>query len=106
MIRIIVDSSADYLKEEIDKRKMTLVPLNINLGDTLYQDGVDITRDQLYEWLIESNDFPKTAQPSPELFLKHFEEAKEAGDDVICITLFAVHPVGLPLSQVLITYTP
>ena len=34
---------------------MTLVSLTINLDETLYQDGVDITRDQLYEWLMENN---------------------------------------------------
>jgi len=87
MIRIIVDSSADYGKEELDAKKLTLVSLNINLDDKHYLDGVDITRDQLYEWLIESNGFPKTSQPSPEDFLKHFEDAKTAGDDVICILL-------------------
>ena len=87
MIRIIVDSSADYSLAEIEKKQMTLVSLNISLGEKTYQDGFDISRDQLYEWLIESGDFPKTAQPSPETFLKHFEEAKAAGDDVICILL-------------------
>ena len=87
MIRIIVDSSADYTCKEIKEKQMTLVSLNINLDDKNYLDGVDITRDQLYEWLMESNDFPKTAQPSPETFAKHFEEAKLAGDDVICILL-------------------
>ena len=87
MIRIIIDSSADYLKEEIEKKQMTLVPLNINLDDKHYLDGVDITRDQLYELLMESKGFPKTSQPSPEDFLKHFEDAKAAGDDVICILL-------------------
>ncbi len=87
MIRIIVDSSADYTKEEIDKRQLTLVSLTINLEEKSYLDGVDITRDQLYEWLMESNGFPKTSQPSPEDFTRHFTEAKEAGDDVICILL-------------------
>ena len=87
MIRIIIDSSADYLKGEIDKKQMILASLNINLDDKIYLDGVDISRDQLYEWLIESKGFPKTSQPSPEVFLKHFEEAKEAGDEVICILL-------------------
>ncbi|MBQ8634185.1 MAG: DegV family protein [Lachnospiraceae bacterium] len=87
MIRIIIDSSADYLKEEIEKKQMTLVSLTINLDERLYLDGVDISRDQLYEWLMESQGFPKTSQPSPEVFLKHFKEAKEAGDDVICILL-------------------
>jgi len=87
MIRIIVDSSADYGKEELAKKQLTLISLNINLDDKHYLDGVDITRDQLYEWLMENDGFPKTAQPSPEDFLRHFEEAKEAGDDVICILL-------------------
>ena len=87
MIRIIVDSSADYLKEELDAKQMTLVSLTINLDEKLYLDGVDITRDGLYEWLMESKGFPKTSQPSPEDFLKHFEAAKAAGDDVICILL-------------------
>lgn len=87
MIRIIVDSSADYTCDEIKEKQMTLVSLNVNLDEKNYLDGVDITRDQLYEWLMESNGFPKTAQPSPEIFAKHFEEAKSAGDDVICILL-------------------
>ena len=87
MIRIIVDSSADYLKEDINKKQMILASLNINLDGKMYLDGVDISRDQLYEWLMESKGFPKTSQPSPEVFLKHFKEAKEAGDDVICILL-------------------
>lgn len=87
MIRIIVDSSADYLKEDIDKKQMILAPLNINLDGKMYLDGVDISRDQLYEWLMESKGFPKTSQPSPEVFLKQFKEAKETGDDVICILL-------------------
>ena len=87
MIRIIVDSSADYLKEDIDKKQMILASLNINLDGKMYLDGVDISRDQLYEWLMESKGFPKTSQPSPEVFLKQFKEAKEAGDDVICILL-------------------
>ena len=87
MIRIIVDSSADYLKEDIDKKQMILASLNINLDGKMYLDGVDISRDQLYEWLMESKGFPKTSQPSPEVFLKQFKEAKETGDDVICILL-------------------
>ena len=87
MIRIIVDSSADYNKEELEAKQMTLVSLTITLDEKTYLDGVDITRDQLYEWLMESKGFPKTSQPSPEDFAKHFENAKAAGDDVICILL-------------------
>lgn len=87
MIRIIVDSSADYNKEELEKKQLTLVSLTVTLDDKSYLDGVDITRDQLYEWLMTSKGFPKTSQPSPEDFAKHFSDAKAAGDEVICILL-------------------
>ena len=87
MIRIIVDSSADYGKEELKAKQLTLVSLTVNLDEKGYLDGVDITRDQLYEWLIESKGFPKTSQPSPEDFAKHFKDAKAADDEVICILL-------------------
>lgn len=87
MIQIIVDSSADFTAEDLRKKQLTLVSLNITLDDKIYRDGVDITRDELYEWLIDSNGFPKTSQPSPEEFLKHFKSAKEAGDEVVCILL-------------------
>lgn len=87
MIRIIVDSSADYGKEELEAKQLTLVSLTVNLDEKGYLDGVDITRDQLYEWLIESKGFPKTSQPSPDDFAKHFKDAKAAGDEVICILL-------------------
>ena len=30
---------------------------------------------------------PKTSQPSPDAFLSAFEEAKDAGDDIVCITI-------------------
>lgn len=87
MIRIIVDSSADYNQEELETRQLTLVSLTVSLDEKSYLDGVDITRDQLYEWLIENKGFPKTSQPSPENFAKHFKEAQAAGDEVICILL-------------------
>lgn len=88
MIRIIVDSSADFTKEELLEKNIELVPLTINLNEKTYLDGVTISRDELYEWLIaDSNHFPKTSQPSPQDFLSLFNEAAENGDEVICILL-------------------
>ena len=88
MIRIIVDSSADFTSQELFEKEIELVPLNVTLNDKTYQDGITITRDQLYEWMLADNThFPKTSQPSPQEFLNVFQEAKENGDEVICILL-------------------
>ncbi len=87
MLRLIVDSSADYSKEELIARGIECIPLTINLEDRLYLDGVDITKDELYQWLTTTNRFPKTSQPSPQEFVDLFEDAKENGDEIICILL-------------------
>ena len=87
MIRLVVDSSADFLAEELKEKNIELVPLNIALAGETYQDGVTLERNQFYEILTSQEDFPKTSQPSPEDFVSIFEDAKEKGDEVICITL-------------------
>lgn len=87
MIRIIVDSAADYTLEELQARSLDLVPLNINIGEESHRDAVDMTKDHLYEILLEGKDYPMTSQPSPQSYVELFEDAKEKGEDVVVITL-------------------
>ena len=87
MIRILLDSSADFSAEEVKQYNMELVPINITMNDKNYRDGVDLTKDEFYQLLVESEAFPMTAQPSPQDFLDIFEDAKEKGDQVIYLSL-------------------
>lgn len=87
MIRIIVDSSADYLPEELEQKNIDLVPLRITIGDNTYIEGENLTRNQFYEILEATGEFPKTSQPSPQDLVDIFEDAKEKGDSVICVLL-------------------
>lgn len=87
MIRILVDSAADFSKKEIEEKGIHLVPLQVNFQEEQYLDGVNLERDEFYEKLVHRKDFPKTSQPSPQEFLDVFEEVKEKGDELICILL-------------------
>ena len=87
MIRILVDSAADFSAEEAKARNMELVPINITFNDKNYLDGIDITKDEFYELLTTSETFPMTAQPSPQDFLDVFEDVKEKGDQLVYISL-------------------
>lgn len=89
-IRIITDSAADYSAQEIARRQITCIPMGISFGDEQYLDGVDLTKEEFYEKLLEGKAFPKTSQPSPTTFINCFEEAKAAGDDVIVILIAGV----------------
>ena len=82
MVRIITDSSADLEPREYDALGITCIPLTVFFGDTEYQENVTLSKDQFYE-LLAGGEFPKTAQPSPQLLLDIFEEARDAGDEAI-----------------------
>lgn len=87
MIRLLVDSSSDYSMEELKHKNIELVSLSVMLDNKSYLGGVELIGDSFYELMETCGDFPKTAQPSPQVFLEIFEDAKEKGDSVICILL-------------------
>ena len=87
MVRIITDSAADFEPRELEQLQITCIPLSIHFGEEDYQENVNLTKDQFYELLLQSEELPKTAQASPQVLLDLFEEAVKAGDDIIYITL-------------------
>ena len=87
MIRLLVDSSADFSKAEIEEKKLLFVPLQVTIEDKNYLDGIDIFTNEFYEKMIATDGFFKTSQPSPQQFLDHFQKAKENNDTLICILI-------------------
>lgn len=84
-VRIITDSTADIrpaLAEQIP-----FVSLMIRFGDNEYTDGVTMSRKEFYEQLAVCTDLPTTSQPTPPSFEAKYQEAVDAGDQVIVITI-------------------
>ena len=86
MIRILTDSASDFSLNEQAQHQITVVPLQVTFGTDAYEDGVTLTQEIFWQRIM-SGENPKTSQPSPEAFLSAFEEAKAAGDSVVCILL-------------------
>ena len=84
-VRIIVDSTTDL--PEQTARRVTVVPLTIHFGEQQYVSGVDIDARKFYEMLVEGDVLPTTSQPTPYAFTQVFQEAVDAGDTVVCITV-------------------
>lgn len=87
MIRILADSTADFSAEDVRSLGLRVVPLLVNFGEDHYRDGIDLMPLEFYEKLATADKLPTTSQPSPELFQQEFEEARAAGDDVVCVLL-------------------
>lgn len=84
-VRIIVDSSTDVSEEY--REKIQFVPLTVRFGDKEYLDGVELSKHQFYEMLVESDALPTTSQATPAAFADCFEAIASAGDSAVVITL-------------------
>lgn len=89
MLRIISDTGSDMTIKEANEKNITLIPLNIVFGDEPCACLTDEDRDIFFEKLANCKELPKTSQPSPSLYEAVFNEAKEAGDEVIVLSLSA-----------------
>lgn len=87
MVRIITDSAADFEPFELEKWNISCIPLKVLLGDTEYEENINLGKDQFFSLLASTGDTPKTSQPSPDHLMDLFAEAKAAGDEAIYISL-------------------
>ncbi len=76
MIRIVVDSGADFSREmkNGDIPNLELIPLSLQLGDKHYTDDFNLDIDNYLNDMEACPETPKTAAPSPELYLEAFKK--------------------------------
>ena len=85
-IKIVTDSTCDLPQEYIEKYKINVVPLYINIGDQGYLDQVDIERKEFYENLPNYPVQPTTGTPGIQTFTDVYQTlADEGADHIISI---------------------
>ncbi len=60
-IKIITDAASDIPNEFIKQNNIIVLPVEITFNDTSYLDGVNITKNEFYEKLIDCKQLPKTS---------------------------------------------
>ena len=89
MIKIFVDSGSSIKQEEKTFLNVEIIPLKILLNDKEFLDGVNLSMETFYKYLIADKIFPKTSLPSLEDTYQRVTKCTDAGDDVIIITISA-----------------
>ena len=85
-VRIVTDSTCDLPDEVVKQYGIEVAPTYINVGETSYVDGVDLTREQFYERIGSFPSHPSTAAVSPGVFAELFEKlAKEGVQEIVSI---------------------
>ena len=86
-MQIVTDSGTDTALTEVERQDLNIhvVPLNVQLGDQIYKEGVDIDPKSFYARLAETEDMPTTSQPSAGEFAETYRRLAAVDPDIFSI---------------------
>lgn len=86
-IKIVTDSNSCLQYLDVD-HDIDIIKMPLNFGNTTFFEGDNITAEQFYQKLKESDEIPSTSQPAIGYLLEMFEEyAKQGYSDIIVIPI-------------------
>lgn len=68
MVSIVTGSASDIPYDVARELGITIIPLLVHFGVEAYKDGIDLSMEQFYRKLENSQNFPKTAASGPSVF--------------------------------------
>lgn len=86
-VKIVTDSTAMLLPDEIEKYDIKVIPLTITIDDVTYQDGITISPAEFMDKMAASKNLPQTSQPALGVFTEIYEPLVADGSSVISIHL-------------------
>ena len=86
-VLITRDSTSDLPPELVEKLNIKTIPLVVTLGDKAYQDGVDITPEDIYKYHDENGVLPKTSAANVDDMINFFEPFVKEGYEIVHFTI-------------------
>ena len=105
-ITISTDSTSDLSKDLIEKNNITIAPLHVLLGESDHKDGIDIMPEDIFNYVKENNELPKTSACSVAEYIEIFTKLLNDNDYVIHFTISLKLFPSLTISQALSTNKP
>lgn len=82
-IAIFTDSCADLGAIALNNSDFEIIPLTVNINETSYLDGIEITQKEIVDSVVKNKVFPKTSAVSPATFIERFTPYIEKGCDIV-----------------------
>lgn len=84
-MKIVTDSGCDLTKEQCLELGVTMLPLKVQLGEKTYLSGVDLTSEEFYDLLDQTEQMPLTSTPSVGEFADTYRKLAETDPEILSI---------------------
>ena len=85
-IGIMTDSHSGILPEEAEKLGIKVLPMPFYINDTLYLEGLDLSREDFYEKLRQGVNV-STSQPSPQEVMEMWDDMLKTYEEILYIPI-------------------
>ena len=86
-VKIVTDSVADIPAGVVAELGISIIPVLVHFGEETFRDGIDITTDQFFRKLVNSDVMPTTSVPSMDIFARTYAKLAEETDEILVIML-------------------
>lgn len=87
MVAMVTDSSAELSPKVAERLGISVVPLRIQLGEEVYQDGPGLAPTAFLQELRRSPNLPRPLPPSRDVFRRTYERLCDEGREVFSLHL-------------------
>lgn len=84
-IKIVTDSTWDFDEETRKENDIEVVPLYLTIKGKRYREGVDISNEEFYEIMKNTDKLPQTSQPTPLDFIDVYKKILKDFEKIISI---------------------
>ena len=84
-MKIVTDSGCDLTKEQCLELGVIMLPLKVQLGEKTYLSGVDLTSEEFYDLLDQTEQMPLTSTPSVGEFADTYRKLAETDREILSI---------------------
>jgi DegV family protein with EDD domain len=101
-IAFVTDSTAGLPPDQVEKYRVTVVPLQVIFGTETFRDGIDLTQREFFDRLKSARTLPTTSQPTVADFEEPYQKlvADPEVDSIISVHISSRLPSGTYSSAV------
>lgn len=99
-VAVVTDSAANLPPEMAAEHAISVVPMYLKFGESVYQDGVDLPRNEFYAKLEREEVPVSTAAPSAGDYREAFERELVDADGVVCVTVASIVSVSYEAARI------
>lgn len=86
-VAIITDSLACLPRDITEKYGISILPINIRIGEKVYGDSADLSPTEAYKLFERDPDAFSTSPPTPAEYLHALQKTSQLAQNILCITV-------------------